>query len=243
MVHAADASREALFQKGLSAYQNKNYAEARDSFQKLLDQDASVGVLHNLALTDLQLDQKPWALALWRKALSMQPSFRPAKVGRDLLESKSQMRPFERDSFALWTHRTLESLSFYETLWVNALLLGLAGWLLIRYYGARRLALDSESPLPPFPTPALLTALLFVGSVFLIGLKLHDMLSPRATVVADRAAVRSLPSEDSVGLFELNGGTEVLLRRQQGGWTQVESSEGSSGWVKNGDIFVTSGVR
>ena len=86
----AAATQGDLLQKGLAAYQNKQFPEARDAFQKLLDQgDMTPGILSDLALTVYQLDQKPLALALWRKALSMQPNFRPAVKGRDFLEKKN----------------------------------------------------------------------------------------------------------------------------------------------------------
>src|SRR5438046_1701602 len=72
-------SKEDFFEKGLASYQSKQYAEARDAFQKQLDQGkVSPGLLNNLALSVYQLDQKPFALALWRKALSIQPGFKPA---------------------------------------------------------------------------------------------------------------------------------------------------------------------
>jgi hypothetical protein len=242
--HATNTEHEALFQKGLSAYQNKQYAEARDDFQKLLDQSedkASVSVLHNLALTALQLDQKPWALALWRKALSERPGFRPARAGRDFLESKSQMRPFERDSLSLWIHRQLESTSLFELLWLNAFLLALTGGLGIRYWSRRRQALDSEAPTPPFPTPTVLSGGLLLASLVLIGLKVQDGWTPRATVVVAKASARSLPAEDGVGLFDVSGGNEVLVRRRQDGWVQVQNAEGNSGWMKATEVYVTSG--
>jgi hypothetical protein len=239
--HAETPGKEELFQKGLAAYQSKQYAEARDDFQKLLDQGTmNASVLHNLALAAYQLDQKPFALALWRKALMLEPGFRPAKVARDNLESKMNMRPLERDSFSLWAHRELESLSLYQLLWLNALFLAVAGFMWLRYFGDRGSAIEEERPLPEFPTIPLIVGIVFLASVSLVVLKAKDVFTPRATVTGLKVSARSLPADDSVSLFDLSGGSEVLVRRQQSGWTQVQNGDGASGWVKDAEIFVTS---
>ncbi len=243
---AGSAPAEELFQKGLSAYQNKQYAEARESFQKLLDLGAtegtvSVAVMHNLALSALQLDQKAFALALWRKALAVEPEYAPARRGRDMLEGKMQMRTLERDGMGLWMHRTLESMSIYELLWLTAFTLAVTGGLGLRYLGVRRNALEAELPLPPFPVVAVVVGFLLVFCLSLAGLKVRDSMSARATVIADKVSARALPTDDGVGLFEIAAGSEVLVRRRQEGWTQVQSGDGGSGWVRDAEILITAG--
>lgn len=229
-------------QKGLSAYQSQQFAQAREHFQALLGETGNnPGLLHNLALSLYQLDQKPMALALWRKALSIDPTFRPARTGRDLLEAKMQMRPFERDAFSLNLHRTLKILTLPQWMWINALLFLMLGIFCLRYWASRRTALEEARPLPPFPVLPLLLFLGFFLSGAAVALKFSDELYSRATVTVKQASARSLPTEEAVGLFELSGGTEVLIKRQQQGWVQVQNSEGVSGWVKNSEIFVTSG--
>jgi tetratricopeptide (TPR) repeat protein len=238
---ARAAETEDLFQKGLAAYQNRKYDEARDDFQAILDKGTvSARLLHNLALTFYQLNQKPRALALWRKALAVDPSYRAARAGRDMMETRLNMRPFERDSFNLWIRRTLEFISFYELLWLIALVMSIGGWMWIRYYAERRHALDEDRPLPGFPTAALAITTVFVFCGFLTVMKSGFLFSSHATVVVDKAAVRSLPAEDSVSLFEVTGGTEVLIKRQQSGWKQIQNPEGSTGWVKDSDVLISS---
>ncbi len=239
---AASSESDVTLQKGLAAYQKQQYTEARDAFQKLLDQNsANPSLLNNLALAVYQLDQKPFALALWRKALYLDPRFRPARAGRDLLESKMQMRPLERDGLTLWVQRNLETLSFAELLCLNALLLGLGGTLWIRYLSRRRLALESETALPPFPTLAAVALALFLASSLLGILKGKESLTPRATIIGAKVSGRSLPADDGVSLFDLSGGNEVFVHRQQDHWVQVQNAEGDTGWVKASEIFLTTG--
>jgi len=240
-LRADPSSPEDLFRNGLTAYQNKNYEEARDAFQKALAQGPrSPQVLHNLALTYYQLNQKPQAMAFWRRALTMSPTYKAARAGRDLLESRLNMRPFERDSVSVWMARTLSSLSIFELLWLTALASSLTGWLWIRYLADRKNALDEEQPLPTFPTPAVLLSLALVACLALIDLKLGESGKTRATVITEKASAHSLPTDEAVSLFEVLGGHEVLVRQQQNGWSQVQNGDGSTGWMKDSDILITS---
>lgn len=238
----AESADENLFQKGLAAYQNKQFAEARDAFQKLISANViSAPVLHNLALTEYQLDQKPLALALWRKALSLEPNYRAARQSRDFTEGKLQVRGFERDPLSNSFNRTLEFISLYESLWLLALLMGVCGWLWIRYAADRRFAIEEERPLPSFPAAAISLSVVLVLCVGLLIAKIQQGLQTRATVIQSHVSARSLPSDEGVGLFELNGGSEVIVRRKNGDWSQVQNSDGASGWLRKDEIFVTSG--
>jgi len=237
---AEDSANENLFEKGLAAYQNKQYPEARDHFQKLVEQKTvSAPLLHNLALTYFQLDQAPMSLALWRKALTIEPGFRPARAGRDFAEMKLQARGFERDHISEMIQRNLEFISFFESLWLIALIAAAAGGLWIRYWAERRQALDEESPRPAFPVTAVALSAVFAGAMALSAMKLNISLKTRATVIVNKASARSLPNEEGVSLFELNGGSEVVIRRRDKDWSQVQNGEGSSGWVKNTELFIT----
>ena len=242
-VYAQDAdSRESVFQKGIQSYQSKQYEEARASFQSLLDQGlVTAEILHNLALAQYQLNQKPVALALWRKALSLDPGLRAARNGRDFTEGELNQRGFERDQITQFLRSLLEFVSFYETLWLVALMIGASGFLWLRYLGERKTAFDDELPLPSFPTAAVILSSLLVVWIAFTGLKARQNFRVRATVIGNGVNARSLPAEDGVGLFELRGGSEVLIRRENDGWSQVLNSDGSSGWIKNSDLFMTSG--
>lgn len=237
---SAESLSEDLFQKGLAAYQNKQFEQARDNFQQLYrDGRVSAALFHDLALTYFQLDQKAYAMAFWRKALAIDPSFRPALAGRKLLETKFNMAPLEKDTFSLWLRRTMEGLSLYELAWLIALILGGAGWMWIRYLAARKVAIEDEQPKPQFPVIAAVLAAILIGAVLLVGLKLRLMATEHATVILPKVSARSLPAEEGVPLFDMNGGAEVLVRLREGDWLQVQNSEGASGWVKKDEIILT----
>lgn len=237
---AQESTSEDVFQKSLAAYQNKQFQEARDGFQKLISEGrANANLLHNLALTEYQLDQKAMALALWRKALYLEPEFKPARAGRDLLESQGAMRPFERDSVNLWRTRWLENFSIHEILWLTALLLAVTGSLWIRYISRRRIALEDEKPMPPFPVPATLTALLLLLVIAVATLKAIEVRTQKATVIAASVNIKSLPSDSGVAVGDAGPGSELRVLQKQTGWIQVQNSDGLSGWVKGESVLIT----
>lgn len=241
-VWAQDPSTNDVFQNGLAAYQNKRYDEARAHFEKLLSQrPGDAHLMHNLALSYFQLEQRPLAMAYWRKALSVDPGYRPAQVSKEFLEQRMNMRPFERDPFKLWLRENLAAVSLFEASWFVALLLAGSGFFWIRYISARVTAVEDEQPMPAFPATASAFTVALLLALTLVGLKIKQLALTRATVIAVKTSARSLPTEDSVSVFDLNGGSEVILRRQEGGWAQVQSSDGSSGWLKTSDFLITSG--
>ena len=231
------------FQKGLAAYQKRDYPAARDAFTAAVASGAPTArLLHNLALTHYQMNQKAYALAYWRKALAIDPNFAAARVGRELLEDRMRMRPFENDGFSLALRQTLERVSPFLLSWALALLIAVTGWLALRYGVARATARDEDADGPAFPwgTAAAGLSTMLVATV--LGLKLWDGAEARATVVTDKTEVRSLPNAQAVSLFELTGGGEVLVKRAQDGWTQVQKGDGATGWIQDSAIVITTEI-
>lgn len=237
---SAWAAGEEAFQQGLAAYQKRQFEEARTAFEKAAVDSPTARVLHNLALTYFQLNQKPHALGLWRKALAIDPGYGAARAGRDMLETRYNMHGYERDAFAATLARTFERVSWYEVLWAVAVLLALTGWLTIRYFGERRAALDEDRPSPAFPTTATLAGVLLLVAIATAVTKEIYRAEERATVVTDKTSVRSLPSDEGVSLYDIPGGSEVLVRQTRDGWLQVQDAAGQTGWVKGAEMLVTS---
>lgn len=241
-LHADQPASVDLFQKGLLAYRNQDFSEARDSFLKLLQEgQQSPNILHNLALSNFQLGDKALAMALWRKALAMDPSFHPAIAGRDYLEASTNMRPWERDQLSLYMRRLLDSVSLHEFLWWLAGVLAFCGFLWIRYFAKRREALEDELPLPSFPFHATIVSFFFLLGATLCWFKVQHLRYDRATVIVARAEARSLPNDDSVALFEIAGGQEVIVRRQERDWLQVQNSDRATGWLKESEVLTALG--
>lgn len=237
----APEDTNAAFQKGLAAYQKRDFAGARDRFREAVAQGpVTPRLLHNLALAHYQANERAYALAYWRKALVIDPNYGAALTGRDLLENHMHMRPFEKDGPELSLRHALERVPAFLTSWVLAVLIALFAWRGLKYAAARRAARDEERAGPGAPPPLIALAVLVLATAGLLTLKLRFGLQARATVVTDHAAAKSLPNVESATLFELPPGNEVLVKRAGDGWSQVQTSDGSAGWVKDSDLVVTS---
>ena len=240
---AAAETTDDAFQRGLAAYQNRDFTSARDAFAAAIAAEPPTArLLHNLALTYYQLNQKAYALAYWRKALAIDPNFTAARAGRELLEERLRMRPFEGEGAVNLARQTLERISPFVISWALALCLALTGWLWLRHAVARREARATDQDAPAPPLAAVAVALAMVLSAGLLGYKLWDGVDARATVVTDKTEARSLPNERAVSLFELPGGGEVLVKRSRDGWTQVQKNDGATGWIKDAEIVITTEI-
>lgn len=236
------AADDSGFQQALTAFQNKNFQEARNLFeQAAAAHPHEASILHNWALSEVELGHKGQAVALWRKALSIEPGFPAAIQGRDYLEARYQMRGYEKDPWLRSVNREIDEFSLDQLLALIAVLLSTGGWLWIRYFKARRTAFEEAKPSPHFPSVATFFSVLLLLGVTLLGFKVSLMLTPRATAVADNVSAKSLPGEQGASLYELREGSEVLVRRTQQNWLQVTNSDGLTGWVKNTQVMITQG--
>ena len=66
----------------------------------------------------------------------------------------------------------------------------------------------------------------------------RNLITPKATVVAKSAEVKTGPHIDFATIFEVPEGTEVLIRDKDGEWYKIEDPMGRMGWAEGNQIFV-----
>lgn len=241
-VVAKAQTAESHFKDGLAAFQKGDVKQARAAFRESLHLDPESPVaLYNLALAEQRSGENGLALALWRKALALNPSYRPAENAIQWTKGRLERAeiPHEVEYWESFRKTVLFNTPLSTWVVCSAALLLLGGWLLLRYFGARRRALLEEQPLPPFPTVAsvlLAGFLLFVG---LSGAKAWDLSIVRGTVLPKKVEARSAPDTSGTPLFDLYEGLEVIVRYRTGDWTQVTYPGGPTGWVPTSAIFAT----
>ncbi len=246
VVSTANANdAETRFRAGIEAFQKGDLKTARASFQDSLkvDSDNAV-VLYNLGLTEQKDGKIGWALALWRKALALQPDFQPARRAIDFAKGKLERQeiPHEVELWESFRTVTLTYVSANLLLAATALFLFIFGWFFLRYLGLRRLAKLDEKPSPAFPVVATMSGVLFLAGVAMSSAKLYDSSIVRGTVLPKKIEARSSPDPAATALFDLFEGLEVIVRQTNGDWTQVSYPGGSTGWVPRSAIFATQDV-
>jgi tetratricopeptide (TPR) repeat protein len=233
---------ELQFKAGISAFQKNDLKQARVAFQESLQSDPlNPASLFNLGLVEQKSGNFGLALALWRKALAHTPGYDPALEAVRFASSKLERREIAHEA-SLWESlRTvaLLNIALYKYVVLCAVFLLLSGWLLLRYFGARRRALLDEQPLPPFPTVATIFAAGFLLTAFLSAAKAYDQSMVRATILPKKVEARSTPDNEGTMLFDLYEGLEVVVGQLTGEWAQVTYPGGSTGWVPKTAIFMT----
>jgi tetratricopeptide (TPR) repeat protein len=242
-----ETNRSAL-QRGVAALQKNDLANARSALAEALHNEPSnPAVLYNFGLVNLKDNQFGMALALWRKALHLDPQFRQARQGILFASHKLEHPEIAHDvELSETLHReVLVNVTRFQCtlLWLAvSLLLGLS---VIRYIGARHRADASELPMPSFPWLAAVAFVLFCLSSALEVAKIIDAQETRATIVVKKIEARSAPRTDATVLFELYEGLEVVLQQQtemptrgnETAWAQVTYPGGNTGWVPRSSLF------
>jgi hypothetical protein len=236
------SSAESYFKEGLAAFQKGDDKGARASFQEALKLEPENPVaLFNLGLTESRAGNKGLALALWRKALAAKPDFEPPARAIEWTREKLEHSEISHE-VELWeSFRTsaLVSVPLGKYLLATAILLLVAGWLSLRYVGLRRQARLDEKPMPPFPTTAVFSGILFVVMVFLGVSKAYDDSMLRGTLIVKKIEARSAPDAQATPLFDLYEGLEVLVKTRADAWTQVTYPGGSTGWIPSSALLAT----
>lgn len=242
-----DAKVEVVYTEGLKAYQNQEWANAMKYWQRALELDPNNDlILHNLALASLRLDQRGYAIGLWRKALYVNPGLTPAQKGLDLALKKLDRPIAETSSFWIRLQRRfLRPVPLAIFLLLSTLCFFLAAWLWLKYIGVRREQILDHGmgqggvTSVRFPYLAALLSFFALPCIYLTFLKWQDSNIQRATLITASEEVRTGPANDQASLFQISEGSEVLLKQIQGEWAQVSYPGGLTGWAPRTSLFIT----
>lgn len=230
------------FLAAVELYQQEKYDDAAKILEELkLQAPQNESILYNLGLVYLKTDQLGSALAHFRRALYLSPQLDQAEIAANLVTSKLPQQSSSTDTWENFRRYVLNQVSGSQALSVLALMIGLAGFLMIRYLGSRRQALENSTPLPTFPWAGTIFTLLTIVSLLLAIAKAYDNFNPRGTILVENTKVHSAPEKDSSALFEALEGFEVLLHKKSDDWVQVSLPGGLSGWIPQSAVMHTTG--
>lgn len=238
---AFGSGAQASFEKGLTAYQEKNFAEAQAHLTTALEESPNnLAVLNNLALTLIELNQKGKALACWLKALKLDPSFEEAQKGATFVRAKLAPNTFSvKDTdFESLRKTLLTDLSLSWLFGLTALTFLVAGLQWIRHLSLVKKATQEEAASPPVSVVSMAFSALFIFCAFILALKMWDHLTPRAIVIKEKVELKIAPGADQSKIVELNEGTEVEVGLVKDAWVQVKIPGNYSGWLNKEEIQI-----
>lgn len=246
-VPAADAPKlsfEEYFSSGTKSYQEKKFDAAVVNFEKALDlHPESATVLTDLGLSYFQLQKKGLSIAMFRRALFIDPSQTVAEAALKFVLSQLEVKeiPHQIETYERLRSTVLNSASLNGFHLLTALLLFACGFIWLRYLGRRRKAFEAELAPPGTPIIGLMLGIGLALSFSFTILKIYDLTIPRATIIADKVSAQTAPGDGQSGLFDLYAGFEVIVRNVANDWIQVSYPGGLTGWVKKDSLMSTSG--
>ncbi|CAN5728613.1 hypothetical protein BH10BDE1_BH10BDE1_30120 [soil metagenome] len=232
------------FSEGVAAFKAGQLDSARKTFLELeAKYPHDPTLLLNLGLIANKEKRLGAALALWRKGLAEHPTNAALLNAVDWVKPKLAKSDMARDfdAWEEWRRVLLLRVSPIITVVVSAIFFVIAGWLLLRWFGARRRALEEELALPRAPVAGAIMTLLFL---FLFGISIAifiDRLDIRGTIVVAKAPVYSAPDATATALFDVFEGMELVVRdtRKVGdeSWRRVTYPGGNTGWIRDREVL------
>ncbi len=241
---APELSFEEYFGRGTKSYQEKKFEDATLNFEKALDlHPDSATVLTDLGLSYFQLQKKGLSVAMFRRALYVDPSQTVAEAALKFVLSQLEVKeiPHQIETYERLRSSVLNSSSLSGFHILTVLSLFSCGFIWLRFLGRRRKAFEEEQAPPNTPAIGLLLGLILILSLSFTLLKIYDLTVPRATIIADKVSAQTAPGEGQTGLFDLYAGFEVIVRNAANDWIQVSYPGGLTGWVKKDSLMSTSG--
>lgn len=227
------------FADAIAALQGGDAATALAGFESALKENGKdANALTNAGIAAAQLEKWGLAVAYLRDALTLSPFLPEAKRALTFVEKRLQTKEIPH-TFEFWEvlhQEFLKDLSLASLLFLGAPLLLLAGLLLLRWLKERETAFSEDLPLPRLQGLHLFVIFLSVFCLVATLAKWIDLSQVRGTILPEKIAVHSAADPKAPALFELYGGLEVLVLREENGWTQVRYPGGPSGWIQNDSI-------
>ena len=243
---SADAPAVTGFQAGIRLLQEEKNEEAFKLFeQDYVNGQESPAMLYNWGHSALRLQKKGYALALWRRALYLDPDFGLARSAIEYL-AKALGFPNEVTNLSLLQKiqiNLLDRISINKFFFICWLTLVPSFFLLARYLGRRKNALRTEQQLPPQPSLAIFFLAIFVASLLLTILKSVSLLEVRATVVSTGAPLKTGPHADDNTISDVREGETLVIKQTQSQWALVTIESGATGWLPVENIFQHTGHR
>lgn len=220
----AATSYEQMFDRGVDAYQNRDYPAAIEAFERLVTEGvADEAVFYNLGNAYYRNGQLAPAIANYERAWQLDPGVEA--VAENLRRAVGQTeRALTRPSPPAWE----EALFFWHNAQAarDGLIIALVAWTI----GWVLLLLRALRPWP-YLRPAAIIALA-VAAVFAVSwwIKVHP---PMLAVAADeRVPVRYGNRAEETVRFELYEGDRVRVEQRRNGWARVRTADGERGWAE-----------
>lgn len=229
MVNAAATSE--LWQKGNTAYQQKQYDSAAAWYEQVVKQQPIATVYYNLGNAYYRANKIGPAVLNYERALRLDPGFKDAADNLMLTQNRigNRVQQGQDIFFVQWWHALTNgsSANTWAIMNILALLLLLGVFLYKRFRNPSWLRPQITGALTVIWLMILLVAIQSAGNATRRDAAI--VMQPDTLLTTDQGAkTQSLLPE----------GTKVTVLNKKGGRTEIKLGDGRTGWVQDGTITV-----
>jgi tetratricopeptide (TPR) repeat protein len=229
---SAFSDQEEVFQRGVEAYEARNYDLALESFLFLVEEGiVNAELFHNIGNTYYRQNELGLAILNYKKGLKLQPNNRLLKNNLNYLLAltKDRQTTEETNPFLLILHRIVFALSlnslFLLTLFIILLIVLVINTLIIYYK-------NNERTVPLFILSLLIVLFLLSGTVSLYRWRDYKDDS-EGVLISSSTTGYSGPAEDYTNLFTIHEGMIIIVNIEGEDWSQITLPSGVTGWIRN----------
>ena len=225
---------DSLFIQANNFYINQQYAEASNTYNRILDQGFTHSNLYyNLGNTYYQLGWLGYAIWAYEKGLKLKPGDRDLKFNLKVANARIVDRVEVPEAFFLLKWYDALKRRFSPAQWLNviSLIFLFSGILYIIF----RFTLSPLSKLLKQLTVFGIVITFTIGVIF-IDRYFEVLEKEEAIVVASEGNVYSTPSNMGNLIFIVHAGTQISVVSSQEPWIEIELIDGKQGWIRSEKI-------
>ncbi len=235
VLQAAD-SADALFRRGVQAYERGEYAEAVRSFEEAADRGrASAALYYNLGNAYYKQDDIGRAVLNYERARRLAPRDEDIRFNLGVAQlrvvdkiASPEIDPIYKFFLGIKTLLTLPQLT---RLTILLYLLFMALLIVRQWDRGNRLSFLRYAVRP------ILILLIVIGALF--ALRVHeDMTTVEAVVLQKSVTVLSEPQAAATEVFTLHEGVKVRIIDQSGAYVRLRLADGKDGWAPAGALEI-----
>ena len=221
--------------EGDASYRQGNYAEAIDSYSRVLEEGyASAELYYNLGNAYYRTGQMGQAILNYERALRINPSMSDAKENLALANSHTVDRITVLPKFFVvrWVDTLCTEVSPRVWRVIVVVLLALLAVCFVAFRLGRVLSIRKASLI----VGIVLLVFLLLSALLLLHSTRHYNAHSEAIVMSQAIPVKGSPEGQSVDKLILHEGTKVTVSDSLASWYKITIADGTTGWCSVNDI-------
>ncbi|MBO6607699.1 tetratricopeptide repeat protein [Psychroserpens sp.] len=223
------------FENANALYNEGNYTEAIEQYQRILDTDVHSAELYfNLANAHYKLNHIAPSIYYYEKALLLDPN------DKDIQNNLAYARNMTIDAieiipevgFTRLLNNATNTLSYDNWAILAVCLVVVFVVLFLSYYFSR----SSAKKRFAFIISGLCILLAMISVAFAFHRYELTVKDQPAIVFAQEAQIKTEPNLRSIEAFKLHEGTKVQVLDTMNNWKKIELSDGKTGWIMKEDL-------